>query len=93
MALGIPQLALHEANDDEECLNVGMLEAAGLGSGSSLSELGPEDIRTFLERLEVKVCPSKDPEHCVKSRNAAQRVEDALIMATEAGKEWRRLVG
>jgi hypothetical protein len=50
VALGVPLLALHAPDDDEQRLNVAMLRDAGLGDGASLPELDDARLHAFLAR-------------------------------------------
>jgi UDP:flavonoid glycosyltransferase YjiC (YdhE family) len=48
---GVPQFALHDADDDEQRLNVEMLRGAGLGDGCAFGDFSPERLRRFLAGL------------------------------------------
>jgi UDP:flavonoid glycosyltransferase YjiC (YdhE family) len=50
VALGVPLLALHAPDDDEQRLNVAMLREAGLGDGGPLPELDDARLHAFLRR-------------------------------------------
>ena len=81
---------LEETKDDEQLLNIGMLKAANLGSGSSFSEIGPQEVQDFLNRVKAQEWPAQDPWlEKPGSGNAAERVGDALSMVVAAGKDWK----
>lgn len=50
VGLGVPLLALHAEDDDEQRLNVAMLRDAGLGDGAPLPELDDARLYAFLAR-------------------------------------------
>jgi UDP-N-acetylglucosamine--N-acetylmuramyl-(pentapeptide) pyrophosphoryl-undecaprenol N-acetylglucosamine transferase len=53
VALGVPLLALHAPDDDEQRLNVALLRDAGLGDGAPLPELDDARLHAFLARPPV----------------------------------------
>lgn len=50
--LGIPMLALHREEDPEHAMNARLVEAAGIGIGSSFSTCSPNTIRRFEAELD-----------------------------------------
>lgn len=62
VALGVPLLALHAPDDDEQRLNVAMLRAAGLGDGAPLPALDDAHLRAFLARPVAPPLPWSAPD-------------------------------
>jgi len=58
---GVPQFALHDADDDEQRLNVEMLRGAGLGDGCAFRDFSPARLHRFLEGLSQPRQPPPQP--------------------------------
>ena len=90
VALGIPQLALYDAKDDEQRLNVELLKAHNLGSGTTFSDIDTEALQSFVTGLNTTCGPSLDPwarsEH---AGNAAEKIGEALDMIIATGPDWK----
>ena len=81
VALGIPQLAVYDARDDEQRLNVALLQAHNLGTGCALQAIDEATVTTFLARLETSA-PRPIPEPFGPDvGEAVKRALDAIVGA------------
>jgi len=75
VGLGIPILALHHRDDDEQRLNAAMVRDAGLGDGCSFDALTPRRLERFVHS------PPAPPAHAHDAPDVAAAALDAIESA------------
>ncbi|MGB0591159.1 MAG: glycosyltransferase family protein [Myxococcota bacterium] len=79
LTLGIPQLSLYDANDDEQRLNVALLKAHSLGTGCTLDTFNDATASAFLTSLDKRPPQSPPEPWGPEAGDAVQQALDAIV--------------
>lgn len=79
VTLGIPQLALYDARDDEQRLNVALLKAHSLGTGCTLDTFNDATARSFMTSLEERPSRTAPEPWGPEAGVAVKQALDAIV--------------